>query len=231
MAERKKIGDLLKEAGLIDDFQHASPLAHQRNWGGKLGSLIVELKFAREEDIAQVIADKLHIPYANLFDPEIPAEIVAILKPDIAKKFGVMPVRKEGKALILAMSDPLDIETMDNIRFNTGMSIKPVLSTATEIKDAIKKYYDNEPVTHVESPPVHEEAAAPEKREADREVPDRAAEEPGQQASEQIDLQQLLQDVNNQKIVLEALVSLLIARGFIIRSELLKLIEQKKMNV
>ncbi len=228
MAERKKLGDLLKEAGLIDDFQLEAALSHQRNWGGKLGAIIVELEFAREEEIARVIAEKLHISYENLFEPEIAPDIVEIIKPDIAKKFGVMPVRKEGKSLVLAMSDPMDIDTMDNIRFNTGMTIKPVLSMASEIKDAIRKYYDNEPVTRKDVPAFREAAKAQGKMEIVREIPDISTVEYNQQFQQQQELQQLRQDVANQKTILDALTSLLIERGLILRNDLAKIIDQKK---
>lgn len=234
MAERKKLGDLLKEAGLIDDFQLEAALSHQRNWGGKLGSIIVELEFAREEDIARVIADKLRIPYANLFEPEISADTVSILKPEIAKKFGVMPVKKDGKSLTLAMSDPMDIDTMDNIRFNTGMTIKPVLSMASEIKDAIRKYYDNEPVTRKDVPAFRETAKTAGKMELVREIPDFATTEwnqQQQQAQQLQDLEKLRNDVNTQRIVIEALSAILIEKGLILRNELARIIEQKKMGI
>jgi type IV pilus assembly protein PilB len=123
MAQIKKLGDLLKEEGIIDDFQLEAALSHQRNWGGKLGGIIVELEFAREEDIARVISEKLKIPYMNLFEPELPQDTLKLLKTDIVKKYSVIPVKKEGNTLVLAMSDPMDIETMDNIRFITGLSI------------------------------------------------------------------------------------------------------------
>src|SRR5512134_2689517 len=126
MAESKKLGELLKEAGLIDDFQLEAALSHQRNWGGKLGAVVVELEFAREEDIARVISEKMGVPYVDLFEPEIPQDIIQLLKPDMAKKFNVVPVRKEVNVLQLAMADPLDLATMDNIRFITSLSIKPL---------------------------------------------------------------------------------------------------------
>jgi len=144
MSEIKKLGDMLKEAGLIDDFQLQSSLSHQRNWGGKLGSILMELEFLKEEDLAQVLSEKLGIPYVNPFDPEIPGSFIKLIKPEIAKRFQVLPVRKEKGALVLAMSDPLDIESMDAIRFITGLDIKPALSLEFEIRDAIRKYYDHE---------------------------------------------------------------------------------------
>ncbi|NTW58001.1 MAG: hypothetical protein HGA43_02390, partial [Nitrospirae bacterium] len=107
MAERKKLGNLLMEAGLIDEFQLETALSHQRNWGGKLGAIIVELEFAREEDIARVISETMGVPYVNLFEPEIPPDVIKLLKADMAKKFDVIPVRKEStNTLVLAMSDP-----------------------------------------------------------------------------------------------------------------------------
>lgn len=231
MAERKKLGDLLKEAGLIDDFQLEAALSHQRNWGGKLGSIIVELEFAREEDIARVISEKMGVPYINLFEPELSPDIFKVLKADMAKKFGVVPVRKEANTLVLAMSDPMDIETMDNIRFITGLSIKPVLSMAAEIKDAIRKYYDGEPVTRVSKALFRESATQASKLEFVREVPDISTTEWNQQFQQQQDVQSFRQDLATQKIVLEALTTLLIEKQFFTRDELVKLIEQKKLGL
>ena len=231
MAERKKLGDLVKEAGLIDDFQLEAALSHQRNWGGKLGSIIVELEFAREADIARLISEKMGVPYVNLFEPEISPDVLKLLKADMAKKFGVVPVKKESNTLVLAMSDPMDIETMDNVRFITGLTIKPVLSMAVEIKDAIRKYYDGETVTRKNPVSFRETAMKSTHLEIVREVPDIATTEWNQQAQQQQDSQSLRQDITTQKIVLEALISLLIEKDFFTRDEIAKFIEQKKMGL
>jgi hypothetical protein len=231
MAEQKKMGDLLKEAGLIDDFQLEAALSHQRNWGGKLGSIIVELEFAREEDIARVISEKMGVPYVNLFEPELSPDIFKVLKAEMAKKFGVVPVRKEANTLVLAMSDPMDIETMDNIRFITGLSIKPVLSMTSEIKDAIRKYYDGETVTRLTKASLRESAKKSSTMELVREMPDLSTMERNQQVQQQHDDQSIRQDIATQKIVLEALISLLIEKDFFTRDEIAKVIEQKKMGI
>src|SRR3990172_12929150 len=139
MTEKKKLGDVLKEAGLIDESQLQAALTHQRNWGGKIGAIFVELGFVKETDLAKAIAETLRIPYVNLFEPEIPESIVKLIKPDIAKKYSIMPAKKDGGALMVAMSDPLDIKSIDEIRFVTGLTIKPALAMESEIKDAIRK--------------------------------------------------------------------------------------------
>ena len=75
LTEVKKLGDMLKDAGLIDDFQLETALSHQRNWGGKLGAILIAHAFVREGDLSRVIAQKLHIPYINLFEPEVSPEV------------------------------------------------------------------------------------------------------------------------------------------------------------
>lgn len=220
------------EAGLIDEFQLETALSHQRNWGGKLGAIIVELEFAREEDIARVISETMGVPYVNLFEPEIPPDVIKLLKADMAKKFDVIPVRKEStNTLVLAMSDPMDIGTMDNVRFITGLTIKPALSMAAEIKDAIRKYYDGETVTRTHPNSFRETAMKSTHLEIVREIPDIATTEWNQQAQQQQDSNSLRQDMANQKTILDALISLLIEKDFFTRDEIAKFIEQKKMGL
>ncbi|HXY54531.1 MAG TPA: hypothetical protein VEM40_07665 [Nitrospirota bacterium] len=233
--ETKKLGDMLKEAGLIDDFQLQSALSYQRNWGGKLGSILIELEFIREEELARVIAEKLHTPYINLFDPEIPENLIKLIKPEVAKKYHVVPAKRDKGMLMLAMSNPLDIEAIDEIRFITGLNIKPSLALESEIHDAIKKYYDGEEVVRKQKDGtllkrmnpsggkmeiIHGSDLNMQKdTENDVKSPILSKDELAQQA---------LQDI---KIRLEALATLLIEKGLIGRDELVSMIYQKKMGL
>ena len=228
MTQVKKLGDLLKEEGIIDDFQLEAALSHQRNWGGKLGSILVELEFAREADIARIISEKLKIPYVNLFEPELPQESLKLLKPDVAKKYHVLPLKKEGNSLELVMSDPLDIETMDNIRFITGLKIKPMFAMPSEIRDAIRKYYDGEQIVRAGKDTFRESAMKSSTLEIVREVPDIAKSAETQQ---QLELQAVRQDLAVQKMLIDALTTLLIEKEFFTRDELAKFMELKKMGL
>jgi hypothetical protein len=125
----------------------------------------------------------------------------------------------------------MDIETMDNIRFITGLSIKPVLSMSSEIKDAIRKYYDGEPIIRKSKASFRESATQASKLELVREVPDFSTTEWNQQYQQQQDGLSSRQDLASQKIVLEALMALLIEKGLITRDEIAKIIAQKKMGV
>ncbi|HEY6011716.1 MAG TPA: hypothetical protein VIX18_09615 [Nitrospirota bacterium] len=235
MAEAKKIGEMLKDAGLIDDFQLQSALAHQRNWGGKLGAILIEMEFVREEDVARVIAEKLKTPYINLFEPEIPAEVIALVKPDVAKKYNVMPVRKEKGSLTLAMTDPLDIEATDAIRFATGLKIVPSLALMSEIKDALRKYYDHEEVVRKKelSPVIPRGHSSGGKMEiihgSDLKMQKEHAADESSPILEREDAAQQQQLDNRVRV--DALISLLIEKGLITREELVSMIYQKKLGI
>ncbi len=231
MAETKKLGELLKEAGLIDDYQLQSALAHQRNWGGKLGSVLVEMGFVREPDVAQVLAEKFRMPYADLFEPEIPLSTIRLIKPDVAKKYNVIPVKKESTGLIVAMADPLDIDVVDAIRFATGLKIKPALALESEIRDAIAKYYEGKAISRKPSVPVLEMAQnALSEREppggvepshagnADPEAKASAGEKSEEPASQ------------DYKVRVDALVNLLIEKGLIKREEFMARISGEKIG-
>ena len=146
MTIKKKIGDLLVEAGLIDEAQLGSALLYQQKWGGKLGGCLVQMGFVTERDIAQVLAKKLNHEYADLFHPGIPEDVFKLVKPDIARKYHCMPVRLDNKTLVVALADPHNMEVADMLRFATGLKIKTVFALESEIEDAIAKYYDGKPI-------------------------------------------------------------------------------------
>jgi type IV pilus assembly protein PilB len=230
----KKLGDMLIEAGLIDDFQLQTALSHQRNWGGKLGSILIELQFIREEDLARVMAEKLHIPYVNLFDPEIPENIIRMIKADIAKKYHVVPVKKEAGALVLAMFDPLDAQAADEIRFITGLTIKPALSIGSEISDAIRKYYDGEQVDRSHAKALyHRREDAPGKMEILRGRDLITKNDPESEPESAMPPKEamVLQTLNDTKLRLDALIALLIEKKLISREDLVSMIYQKKMGL
>jgi hypothetical protein len=236
MAERKKLGDFLIEAGLIDDMQLQAALAHQRNWGGRLGSILIEMRFIGEADLTRVIAEKLRIPAVNLFEPEIPDGIIKLIKPDTAKKYGAVPVGKDGGALVVALADPMDIAALDEIRFITGLVIKPALAAEAEIKDAIKKYYDREAVVHRERLSIQEKfkSSSSEKMEIIRGTEMKADPATGVEwkpPSEPVRPAEQEPVAVPDRLLLDALVSLLIEKELVSREELVKMVAQKKMGL
>ncbi len=232
MAGAKKLGELLIETGLIDDSQLQSALAYQRSWGGKLGSILIEMEFIREEDVARAIAKQYRTPWANLFEPDISETVLNMIKEDMAKKYNVVPVRKEGGELIVAMSDPLDIDVIDTLRFATGLRIKPALALESEIKDAIRKYYDHEEVVRKPAMRFRDIAGtAPGEIEVFHSA-DLTAKKRADQLSPLVEPEEAAQQAMADKEVrVDALISLLIEKGLITRDELVRMVYQKKLGL
>ena len=232
---KKKLGDMLKDAGILDDFQLQTALSHQRKWGGKLGAILIEMDFVKEEELARVISEKLRIPYVNLFEPPVPQAVIKMLKPEIVKKYQVMPAKKEGGALVLAMLDPLDIDAMDAIRFITNHTIKPALALESEIKDAIRKYYDGEDVVRKQAlTPFYQQGHdSGGKMElihgSDLNMPKAFTSDGSSPILSQDDTAK--QALEDNKIRLDALITLLIEKEFITREELVSMVYNKKMGV
>jgi len=137
----KHLGELLVERGSINQEQIAMAMVYQKEHGGLFGEVLVLLKFATEEDIAQALTCQYGFPYLPLANYEIDAEVLKSIPQDVCRKFCLIPIDKIGKSLTVAMADPLNMNAMDDIELMTGCTVQTFVSTATDIKEAIVKYY------------------------------------------------------------------------------------------
>lgn len=143
---RIKIGDLLVKAGVITDLQLRAALAEQQQWGGKLGDILVRMEFLTEEILVRALSKQTSIPRADLTGEGDRASL-SLIPPDVAEEFGLVPIglKDEGRTLIVAMSDPLNIGVTDHLRSLTGAKkIESQLAGASSIRNAIAKWYRGE---------------------------------------------------------------------------------------
>jgi type IV pilus assembly protein PilB len=145
---RKKLGDLLVEAGVIDDSQLRSALAEQRQWGGQLGKILVELRFCSEQALVQTLSVQLGIPSVRLETRTPDDGALRLMQADFCLENGVFPFAytAQGKFLDVAMADPTDIKLVDDVRVLTRSSPRAYLAGPKQIEAAIRKYYFKEPV-------------------------------------------------------------------------------------
>lgn len=141
MAERKRLGEMLVEAGLIDNIQLQAALGHQKQWGGKIGNIMIEMGFIDEHTLGDFFETRLNIPCLDLSDFDIPENVRGLLKDEIIKRYGIIPISYENGILTIAMTDPSDITTIDELQFATGYRIKPVLVFATDGKMLTERYF------------------------------------------------------------------------------------------
>jgi len=137
----KQLGELLIERGVINHEQLNIAIEHQKANGGLLGEVLVELKFATEQDIAQALTCQYGFPYLPLVNYEIDQEVIESVPEDICRKFCIIPIDKIGKSLTLAMSNPLNIQAAEDVELITGCSVQTFVSTSTDIKESIERYY------------------------------------------------------------------------------------------
>ncbi|MGE4282263.1 MAG: GspE/PulE family protein [Clostridia bacterium] len=139
--KRKKLGDLLVEAGMITADQLGEALVVQKQTSKKLGEILIDRQLITQDHIIQVLEFQLGIPQVSLekydIDPEAPKKI----SENLAKRHELIPIKIDRNKLIIAMSDPLNIFAIDDVRIFSGMEVQPVIATSHDVTHAIDIYY------------------------------------------------------------------------------------------
>ncbi len=140
---KDKIAGRLLEANLIsqDDLNKAVEL--QKKDGGSLGLCLVRAGAISDNAYAEFLGKVYNLPVVNIEKLEISRESLALIPADVATKFQVLPLRREGRILTVAMSNPSNIFAIDDIKFITGLDVQPVVCGEASIKRAIDANYDS----------------------------------------------------------------------------------------
>lgn len=144
--KKKRLGDILIDAGIISEEQLSTALAVQREKGLKLGETLIDLDYTTEVEIANALHRQLNYDYVILSERRIDQEIIKLVGEEILRKHTVMPFEfKVGYPNILrvAMANPLDFLAIDDIAIVTNFQIEPAVATPQDIASAIDKYYGN----------------------------------------------------------------------------------------
>ncbi len=138
---RLKLCEMLVEKKVINRQQLEEALRAQKENGGRLGENLARLGYATEEDIAACLATQYGIPYLPLSNVTIDPEITKTIPADIARRDLIIPIDKIGQTLTVAMADPLNYLAIENLKHITGCHIEIVVSTETDVCEALKTYY------------------------------------------------------------------------------------------
>lgn len=137
----KQLGELLIERKIINLEQLEKAIALQKEKGGLIGEVLVGLGLAKEEDIAQALTAQYGFPFLPLGNYDINPEIIKLVPSRVARQYWLIPIDKIGNNLTLAMSNPLNIQAIEDVEIISGCSVQTFVSTSTDIKKAIEKYY------------------------------------------------------------------------------------------
>ena len=141
--QRKRLGDILVEAGVISAQQLQEALSKQKILGKRLGKVLVDTGITTEDSIATTLAAQMSIPYLNLNEITITPEVLTTIPDGIVRSHNLLPVKLEGNKLQITMGDPLDVFIIDEITFQTGYELEIGISPESQIEAAIKHYYGN----------------------------------------------------------------------------------------
>jgi hypothetical protein len=137
----KPLGELLLDRGIINRAQMERGLDIQREKGGLIGEILVELGVVKEEDIAQALTAQYGFPYLPLGNYDVDTDITSIIPGRVARQYMLVPIDKIGNNLTLAMSNPLNVQAIEDVELLSGCSVQTFVSTSSDIKRAIEKYY------------------------------------------------------------------------------------------
>lgn len=139
---RKRFGEILVGSGLLPESSLEKALREQKGTGKRLGRILEEMRLVSEKDIAEVLARQFgYKTVQGISEDTFSEAVLGLVSCEKALKNLIFPLKVENKTLFLAMADPLDIETLDNLMFRTGLRVVPCVTTPSEIRAAIKKHY------------------------------------------------------------------------------------------
>jgi type IV pilus assembly protein PilB len=140
---RKRLGDLLVEAGIISEEQLQETLSDKVK-GQKTGDALLQKGFITEQQLIEVLEFQLGIPHVSLYRYPFEANLFHLIPKETAKRTLMIPLKTEGDRLFVAMNDPLDFYAIEDLRLATGFKIEPAIATKDDILKVINKYYDLE---------------------------------------------------------------------------------------
>jgi type IV pilus assembly protein PilB len=142
---RQKLGQMLIEAGVIDEMQLRSALADQRRWGRPLGKTLVEMRLVSEDDMVEILARQLNVMPINLDTLDIPQDVLDLVPMHIAQQHAVIPFSADQRFIELAMADPTNLGVIDEVRIRTQLNVRGYLAGPRMIERTFDRCYKRNP--------------------------------------------------------------------------------------
>lgn len=138
-----RVGDLLEQDGLLTKDQLRQALAEQRSTGHRLGYVLVKLGLVEEVEVTKALARQLKMPAVDLsrFVPD--KAVLRLIPGDVARKSLVLPLRRDGRNLTVAMADPTDLGLLQDLKFITRYDVFPVIAGEYTLRSLIDRHYDS----------------------------------------------------------------------------------------
>jgi type IV pilus assembly protein PilB len=165
--ERLRLGELLVQAKLLTQERLDDALVLQRAQGRKLGQVLIDLGIVNETQLTQTLGQQLSVPWVSLYHIDFSRQLLNLVPREIAERYCLVPiyvrrVRKQGETLYVAMEDPTHEAAIEAVRGSSSLPVKPMIAAPTDIRSAIRVYYEPEaPEAPESTPSAREEAPVP----------------------------------------------------------------------
>jgi type IV pilus assembly protein PilB len=144
---------MLVKSRLITLEQLNEALAAQKKTGGKIGTVVARLGFCAEQDIISFLGLQFGVPSADLDQwPAIDPSVIALIPADMARRYKILPLQRNGNVLTIATNDPTDIFAVDDVRFHTGYNVDLVVVSEIGIANALERYYGGTAAVRLKEP-------------------------------------------------------------------------------
>jgi type IV pilus assembly protein PilB len=140
VSKRKKLGEILVGWGVIDANALADALQYGMEHGKRIGEALIELELCGEDDVTKALATQFGLEYVDLGKQAVDQDIVDLIPGNLIESHLVIPLGLDGDRLKVIVTDPLDLETLDLLRFRLNREIVPSLAPVGQVKEFIEKF-------------------------------------------------------------------------------------------
>src|SRR4051812_12517094 len=140
-----RIGELLVREKMLSLQQLQQAQEEAKRTGKRLGATLSRLGYVDDQRLTQFVAKQYSLPSINLSEVEIDPVVLKLIPRETCEKHQVIPVRRNGPTLIVAMADPSNIYAIDELKFLTQYNIEPVVASEASVEQALTRYYDKGP--------------------------------------------------------------------------------------
>ncbi len=141
--KKKKLGEMATDAGLITEKQLTDAILDHKNSNMKLGQFLVKKGIVREQQIVDLLSEQVNIKRYSSSQYPINTTLAEIINYDMANQYKVVPLKRTGSVLTIAMTDPSNIDTLDAIEIYTNMEVETLICTEKEMEHMISTIYGN----------------------------------------------------------------------------------------
>ena len=141
VSEKKKLGEILLDLGVISEEELRIALKEQSRTGEKLGEVITRLGFATEDEIHMAIAQQAGTRFVDLHDIIISPEALSLVPEHVAKEFKLVPIKVDDNTITIVISNPFNFKAIDTIREITGREVIVYTSKEDDIVKALENVY------------------------------------------------------------------------------------------